>query len=298
MLKLRHELNRRRDWLIQFDHFLQTIVAHEDQSLMSLYADQPLPHQATESLRSVIADGSRQLSEYLFDLLDLQQEEPHEIRLLLISDDAEPLRQLTHAYWTIASEMGVKGELWQFLPTGLRRESFPEEEWTLDRLKWEQVSLTSDRSLPETWQVIPRQPSNDGPPKPLLLRQRVADPKRFLSNSLSGVLGLMCDFNGSRVFNRFVREDGQHRFHFAQEKQSCSVFTGLPTVAAYLPPFGIDRRSAVSLTNRCRDYDYSRTRMTDSLLTAPVVLLPGNLSVHLGPLLLQRHQQVAEALIE
>ena len=46
------------------------------------------------------------------------------------------------------------------------------------------------------------------PAAPLLLRQRVADPARFLAGELTGALGLLFEFSGPRVGARFAGEEG------------------------------------------------------------------------------------------
>lgn len=119
----------------------------------------------------------------------------------------------------------------------------------------------------------------------MLLRREVPEPQKFLANSLDGVFGLFLELKGDRVFNRFVRDEGVHRFHFANRKPDVHVFTGLPTIDLYLPPFGIERRGAVVLADRCRDYEYTRSRMTDAFLAESTELLEGNLPYDLGPFL-------------
>lgn len=298
ILRMRHELQRQREWMVQFDRFVEDIVSHEDRSLMALYADEANPLAEARDLRSIIMEGNQRLSEQLMDLLDLETLEPDGIRILLVADGCTSLQQLAQAYLRIALEMHVGIQLWQYVSTGTKREVLQPEDWTLEKLKWEEMPKSADQKTPETWQLTAKNRDTEGSAKSLLLRQRVNEPKKFLSDALDGVFGLFFEMTGPRVFNRFVREDGQHRFQFSTEKQECSVFTALPTIDKYLPPFGIERRGAISLPNRCRDYDYSRKRMTDAILAETVDLIEGNLSIDLGPLLIRRHRKIAEALIE
>ncbi|HQX48536.1 MAG TPA: AAA family ATPase [Planctomycetaceae bacterium] len=298
MLKVRHELNRQREWMLHFDQFMDEVVTHEDQSLMALYADEAPPLQAAREMRQFVVHGNQQLSDQLLHLLELQTEHPDEIRLLLVSDDSTALRHLAQAYFQIATDMDAIVVLWQFLSPGLKRESILEDDWTLDKLKWEECPQTPNKPQAETWRLIAKQPAPGGPAKPLLLRQRVNDSQNFLSDSLDGVFGLMFDLSGAHVHHRFALEDGQHRFHLANKKPDCHVFTNLPTVDKYLPPFGIERRGSNTLTDRCRDYDYGRQRMTDMLLAETTALQEGNLGTDLGTLLIRRHRKIAERLIE
>ena len=298
ILKQRHELDRRRDWMMKFEQFLSQIIAQEDLALMSFYAEDRPEMPESNTLRKAVAKGVADFSEQLLDLLDLQTEQPDVIRMLLVADDAGALKQLAFAYWTIAANMGATGDLWVYVSTGLKREPIPDEEWTLEKLKWDEMPRSKDPGQPETWQLIQRQSVSDGTPRPWLLRQRPADARSFLNDSLDGVLGLYLEFRGPRVFQRFAQEDGLHRFTFSQSKQACGVFTNLPEPDAFLPASGIERKGAILPTTRCRDYDYPRMRIVDPLIAEPAVLYEASLRRSLESVLLRRHQQMAERMIE
>jgi hypothetical protein len=194
--------------------------------------------------------------------------------------------------------MGAAGDLWIYTSTGLKREPIPDEEWTLEKLKWDEMLRSKDSSQPETWQLIHRQSLSEGTPRPWLLRQRPMDARKFLNESLDGVLGLYFEFRGSRVFQRFVHEDGLHRFTYSQSKQACGVFTNLPEPDAFLPASGIERKGAILPTTRCRDYDYPRMRIVDPLIAEPPVLYEVSLTRTLEAVMLRRHQEMAERMIE
>ena len=298
VLKQRHELDRRREWMMKFEQFLNQIIAQEDLALMSFYAEDRPEMPESDALRRSVAKGVTDFSEQLLDLLDLQTEQPDVIRMLLIADDAGALKQLALAYWTIAANMGAVGDLWVYVSTGLKREPIPEEEWTLEKLKWDEMPRSKDSNQPETWQLIQRQSVSDGTSRPWLLRQRPADARKFLNDSLDGVLGLYLEFRGPRVFQRFVHEDGLHRFTFSQSKQACGVLTNVPKPDAFLPASGIERKGAILPTTRCRDYDYPRMRITDPMISEPPVLYEASLTRTLESVLLRRHQETAERMIE
>jgi hypothetical protein len=112
------------------------------------------------------------------------------------------------------------------------------------------------------------------------------------------VLGLYLEFRGPRVFQRFVHEDGLHRFTFSQSKQTCGVLTNVPKPDAFLPASGIERKGAILPTTRCRDYDYPRMRIIDPLIAEPPVLYEASLTRTLEAVMLRRHQEMAERMIE
>lgn len=298
VLKQRHELDHRRTWMMKFEQFLSEIVAHEDLALMSFYAENRPEMPENDTLRKAVMKGIADFSEQLLDLLDLQTEQPGVIRMLLVADDAGALKQLALAYWTIATNMGAAGDLWVYVSTGLKREPIPDEEWTLEKLQWDEMPRSKDPNQPETWQLIQRQSVSDGTVRPWLLRQRPSDARKFLNDSLDGVLGLYLEFRGPRVFQRFVHEDGLHRFTYSQSKQACGVFTNVPEPNTFLPASGIERKGAVLPTTRCRDYDYPRTRIVDPLIDESPVLYEASLRRSLESVLLCRHQQMAERMIE
>jgi len=298
MLLLRNELNVRRDWMRDYDQFLSEIIWHEDAALMALYADVKQQMNSSENLRDIIVEGNHQFSERLLDLLDLQTERPQEIRLLLIAEESIALKQLGLAYLKIASEMNAVINVWSFHPPGTKRETLPDEQWSLEHLKWAEVTQPTGKHQPETWQLVVRESATDGTTKPLLLRQRVLDPKKFFDGDLDGVFGCFFEISAPRVYHRFVREDGQHRFWFTEKQPECCVFTGLSAIDQYMPPQGIDRRGSVTLPTRCRDYDYTRAKMTDMLSGETTVLHDGYLNIALGQLLLRRHLATAEGMID
>jgi ATP-dependent Clp protease ATP-binding subunit ClpC len=302
MLLSRHELNQRRDWLTRFEQFLTEIVGYEDAALMALYAEYAEKMISSHEMRNFIGKGKEEFAEQLLDLLDLQTEKSDEIRLLLIADDSAALKQLAFAYWSIASEMNAVINVWVFRSPGSKRESLPEDLWNPETLKWDQLPQIPGSRQSETWQLVFRQPATDGTAKPLLLRQRVTDPKRQFNGDIEGdvegVLGCFLEILGSRTYHRFVREDGLHRFRLTEKIQECSVYTNLVAVDNYLPPQGIDRRGIVTHATKCRDYDYAKMKITDAALDEPIALSDGKLSRSLSTLLLRRHMTAAEAMIE
>ena len=124
------------------------------------------------------------------------------------------------------------------------------------------------------------------------------DAREYLKDKLDGVLGLYLEFLGSRVFQRFVHEDGLHRFTYSQSKQACGVFTNVLEPDAFLPASGIERKGAILPTTRCRDYDYPRMRIIDPQIPEPPVLYEASLRRSLEAVLLRRHQEMAERMIE
>ncbi|MDA1232785.1 MAG: AAA family ATPase, partial [Planctomycetota bacterium] len=298
MLLMRHELSQRRDWQMSFDQLLDEIVFHEDTALMALYAENPQPMTSTQELRKLIFDGNQRFSEQLLDLLDLQAATPDQMRLLILADDAAALKQLAQAYCRIATKLAAKTTMWTYLPSGTKRETLAEEEWSLDHLKWDELPQTANKNRPETWQLVAKQPASDGTVKPHLLRQRISEPKDFFTSDVDGVLGCFIEFNGPRVFHRFVCEEGQHRFRYTAKTQECCVCTDLAAISHYLPPQGLERRGSVTLPTRCRDYDYGRFRIIDSLIAEPGMMLDGDFGTELDALLLRRHVSIAEAMIE
>jgi hypothetical protein len=250
-----------------------------------------------DELRDVLCQAAHDWREQLFDLLDLLRDEPARIRLSLIADDADMLRQLAHAYHAVAVEDAAGCVLWKFLPPPGKREAIADRDWTLQKLRWELLDPPPKPPRGETWQLRARPGVAGLPMAPLLLRERVSDPARFLAGELGGVLGLVFEFSGPRVGARFAGEDGLHRFVFTQKKAECVVRTALPPVDEYLPPLGIERRGAVTAPNKCREYDFVKQVLIDAVLPKPLNFAPQRLVDGVRSCLEQRHEWAAGQLL-
>ena len=150
------------------------------------------------------------------------------LQSIVDKEDAAAMQQLAHAYFRIAQDSKASIRLWQFVSSGTRRTAFLEEQWTLEKLQWKEIPQPPRSSEPATWQLIEKLEAAKNDPVPMLLRREVPEPQKFLANSLDGVFGLFLELKGERVFNRFVRDEGVHRFHFANRKPDVHVFTGFP----------------------------------------------------------------------
>jgi hypothetical protein len=319
-LTQRRELDLRRAWLRRLDELYGELVSREDGALLALHgtvgrALLPVASASTgsadghecpsyseaptkDALRDILRQAAQDLREQLFDLLDLLRDEPTRIRVALIADDAGTLRHLAGAYHAVAVEGPASCTLWQYLPPPGKREPIADRDWTLEKLRWELVDPPPKPPRSETWHLKAK-PHLDGlPTTPLLLRERVSDPVRFLAGELAGVLGLVFELSGPRIFARFVGEDGLHRFVFTDRKSDCVVQTALPPVGDHLPPFGIERRGGVAAPSKCRDYDFVKQLLTDAALPKPLNLAPHRLVDGVRACIEQRHQRAAEQLLD
>jgi hypothetical protein len=262
-------------------------------------SDSPADVEAAKAdLRGVVRRAGHDLREQLFDLLDLLRDDPTRIRLSLIADDAETLRALAAAYQGTAAEESIGCALWQFLPAPGKREPIAERDWTPGKLRWDPLDPPPKPLRGETWQLRAKSGLSGLPAAPLLLRQRVADPARFLAGELTGVLGLLFEFSGPRVGARFAGEEGLHRFVFAQRKTACAVRTALPPLDEHLPPWGLERRGAVTMASKCRDYDFVKQVLVDAVLPKPVNFAPQRLGDGVRTCIDQRHRWTAEQLLD
>ena len=132
---------------------------------------------------------------------------------------------------------------------------------------------------------------------PLLLRQRVVNEQDFFRQSWDGVLGLLLEIDGPRVFQRFSGEAGLHRFVLAQTKPQCVVETALPKLTEWLPPFGIGRKGALQHSSKCREYDNVKNVVADAVIAKPQWFALDRLSQTIASLMEARHVRAAEALI-
>ena len=155
---------------------------------------------------------------------------------------------------------------------------------------------SNDSGLGETWGLVKKQADGSGNGQPLLLRRKVTDTQSFFRVFPEGVLALYCELRFPGVFHRFSGEEGAHGFQWAEQKEEVLVFTGLPEVEGYRPPHSIRTRGATQVKRRRRDYNDSA--VVDHVLDKTVPLVRLGFVTALNELLLQRHHQLAEALIE
>lgn len=297
-LQLRQELERLRLWLGRCDACLASISGREEQELLTLYGGSAAP-DAVRSLREFLHREQLEFEALLMDLLELETAARAEIRMLLVSDDASALQLLTRSFLEIAAGLAARVAVWEYLPAGVKRTNLPADQWSLKTLRWTPVPAARGSSGDDKWQLQLKDTARASDNAPLLLRRRVADGRPLTDPSTAGVPGRFLEIRGPRVFNRFVREEGVHRFDFGQGKVDVQVFTGLPEIDQYLPPAGILRPGAVLLTDRCRDYDFSRERIVDRWLAETVTVPSTNdLPAVLSTLLARRHRQLAEQLLD
>lgn len=93
-------------------------------------------------------------------------------------------------------------------------------------------------------------------------------------------------------------EEGVHRFQQNARDEEVLVFTGLPEVDSYRPPSSILKRGATQMADRLRDYNEAAKTVVDYSVDKTVPLVRMGLATALSELLLWRHQQLAEMLIE
>lgn len=292
-----HRLAARRDLLTRLDAECASMSSQEDVALLALYSERGAA-ALDDRLKSIVTDAGIRLREVLFDLFDLDQEEPDRLRMSLFADDNEVLRRLAEAYRTVAAGMQANFTIWHLLPSTVKREEVREEDWSLANWKWEQIAPPANEPRRETWQFVPKQSPGEARPAPLLLRQRIGDTEEFLKHAPDGALGLLVELSGPRVFARFVGETGLHKFEFNQSKPQCVVETSLPKFAEYLPPFGCERRPPLTTSGKRREYDYVKGLIIDPTAGKPLPLGPHNLAANIAQLTELQHIRAAESLIQ
>lgn len=292
-----HRLAARRDLLARLDVECASMSSQEDAALLALYSERGAA-ALDDRLKSIVTDAGTRLREVLFDLFDLDQEEPDRLRMSLFADDNEVLRRLAEAYRTVAAGMQANFTIWHLLPSTVKRDAVREEDWSLENWKWEQIDPPSNEPRRETWQFVPKQSPGEARPAPLLLRQRIGDTEEFLKHAPDGALGLLVELSGPRVFARFVGESGLHKFEFNQSKPQCVVETSLPKFAEYLPPFGCERRPPLTTSGKRREYDYVKGLIIDSTVGKSFPLGPHNLAANIAQLTELQHIRAAESLIQ
>jgi len=303
----RQELERQRKWLAGCHACLTTITQREDQELLSLYGNTATA-DAGPQLRAFIHSEEQNFTTLAMDLLEQQTEAPDRIRLLLLSDDTRMLHLLAQSYLAAATKLAATIDVWEYLPSGVKRMHLTESEWCLQTLEWSLLPAVRGTTADETWQLL-RKGARSSEAGPVLLRRRwKLDPlsrQPAPGSGSAGCLGLFLDLRGPQVWNRFVREEGVHRFSVVQGKQEkpgkldVQVFTGLAEVDQYLPPAGITRPGNVLLSDRCRDYDFLRERIVDHWLDETFGACSEEvLPAVLCDLLTRRHRRLAEKLMD
>jgi len=230
-------------------------------------------------------------------LQDLTLTEPKRIRLSLLADDNEILKRMAVAYCEAAVAMPANVVLWQLLPSGAKRVTIADADWSPEKLTWEQTRQPAEPLKSETWQLRLKSQPGAVAPTSLLFRQRVPDWQKFLCGDLTGVVGLLMEIDGPRVFQRFVGESGLHRFVLAQSKPQCVVETALPKLSQFLPPVNIGRKGALPHSSKCRDYDNVKNVVIDTAAPKPQWFALDRLSNTIAQLMKDRHTRAAEALI-
>lgn len=319
-----HRLSERRTMLARLSELFDSLTQHEDEALLSLYGTGERPQlrsrlgprdqlsatstsiEQTESVaRSAIVSRSKtvtlnaalSLRDLLLDLQELSLTEPNRIRLSLLADDNDILRRVAEAYCDAAAAMSANVTLWQLLPSSGKRINLAEADWTLEKLTWEQARQPAEPLKTETWQLRLKTQLGEAIPTPLLMRQRILNAHDFVSRELTGVLGLMLEIDGPRVFHRFAGEAGLHRFHLAQSKPQCVIETALPKLMEWLPPFGIGRKGSLPHSSKCREYDNVKNIVVDSVVQKPQWFTLGRLAATVAEMMEIKHIRAAEALI-
>lgn len=287
---------------------MTTIAQREDQELLALYGNTAAA-DAGPLLREFIHSEEQDFATLAMDLLEQETEAPGRIRLLLLADDTRMLHLLARGYIAAATKLAATVDVWEYLPSGAKRVQLSEAEWSLQTLEWSLLPAVRGTTADDTWQLLKKGAARSSEAGPVLLRRRwKLDPlsrQPAPGSGSAGCLGLFLDLRGPQVWNRFVREEGVHRFSVVQGKREkagkldVQVFTGLADVDQYLPPAGIIRPGNVVLSDRCRDYDFLRERVVDHWLDeSPGACSEEVLHLILCDLLARRHRRLAEKLMD
>ncbi|MFM9963219.1 MAG: AAA family ATPase [Planctomycetaceae bacterium] len=306
-MQQRHRLSQRRAMLSRLSELFDSLTQREDEALLALYGTGESSRHIPCAVSPATTDGTwnvpatalatTALRDLLLDLHDLSLAEPNRIRLLLLADDNDILRRLAAAYCDAAVSISANATVWQLLPSSGKRINLAESDWSLDKLIWEQARHPAEPLKTETWQLRMKSSPGEAVPTPLLLRQRILDGRDFLHRELTGVLGLVLEIDGPRVFHRFVGETGLHKFVLAQSKPQCVVETALPKLTQWLPPFGIGRKGSLQHSSKCREYDNIKNSVLDPAVEKPQWFTLDRMATTIAELMETKHVRAAEALI-
>jgi len=316
---LRREMEPLQNLLESLRQLREGVAAREDRELMTYYSAATPPVE-DPTLQSFVAEGQHELNRLLMQLLDEQSQAPNRLGMLLVQDGREALRQLAEAYallatnWYQASAAGTDWEaeapvrIWAYFPAAIDRAKGGPADGSSNRLSWRLLEEpaqnqstpveSNDSRLGETWGLVEIQIDGSVTGQPLLLRRPVIGTREFFLAMPEGLLALYCELRFPGVFHRFSGEEGVHGFQWEGEKEEVLVFTGLPEVEGYRPPLSIRTRGATQLKIRRRDYGESAKTVVDHELHKTVPLVRMGLATALNELLLRRHHQLAEAVIE
>ncbi len=311
-----HRLSERRAMLARLSELFDSLTQQEDAALLSLYGtgERSRVSEIAPTLSGVaLATGASEstvsgelpaasavpltLRDLLLDLHDLSLTEPNRIRISLLADDNDILRRMAEAYCDAAAAISANVTMWQLLPSSGKRINLAEGDWSLDKLTWEQARQPAEPLKTETWQLRLKTQPGEAIPTPLLLRQRILNAHDFVSRELAGVLGLVLEIDGPRVFHRFAGEAGLHRFLLAQSKPQCVIETALPKLIEWLPPFGVGRKGSLQHSSKCREYDNVKNIVVDSAVVKPQWFALDRLVATVAELMETKHIRTAEALI-
>jgi len=317
--ELRRELERLQTLLESLSQLRDRVKAREDRELLQYYAAE-IPPVDDPSLQALVVESQHALNQGLMRLLDERSPAPHRLGLLLVSDGHQSLRQLAEAYALLATDWhqaaGSGGDreaeppvrIWAYLPAPIDRAKAQSADWASERLAWRLLEEAmpedlagrgeSASGLGEVWGLVEKPAAGPLAGPPLLLRRPVTDRREFFQDFPEGVLALYCELRFPGVFHRMSGEEGVHRFQQNARDEEVLVFTGLPEVDSYRPPSTILKRGATQLADRVRDYNEAAKTVVDYSVDKTVPLVRMGLTTALTELLLWRHQQLAEMLIE
>ena len=293
----RSERERIGLWLGSCEQLLGQITASETEMLVLLHGSGPVSQESVVAARTLIAESRQKTTQLLLNLLDLQTADSGCVRILLVSDDASAMQLLASAYAYTAGLLSASIEAWRFHPCGSRRGDISDEDWTLPRLLWRNISVNKP-GQPETWELCMRRNVDGDSGPPLLQRQRFPNRLELTEEGLEGVLGVYLELRAPGIFNRLCREEGIHRFQLHGRKVDVQVLTRLPSIQEYLPPRAMTRRRPVLTQTRCRDYQLDQQRVIDREIPEAIDCREGRLPEVLSQLLLRRQLQAAQALID
>jgi ATP-dependent Clp protease ATP-binding subunit ClpA len=124
-----------------------------------------------------------------------------------------------------------------------------------------------------------------GAPTPLLVRESVAEPGKYLADADAEVVGLALRFTGKAAYPMFASEEGLHRLEAGQQVGRCLVEVGTDDLDGYTPPQGVTRRGSLDRRDLRRTYDRRQNQIEDSLAKKPLPWFGRDIGPALGDIL-------------
>jgi DNA polymerase III delta prime subunit len=234
-------LSRLRRLLGELDKLAASVVALEDETLLSIYTGSQPAGDCGDDLATL----AEQWRELLFDVYAQRYLAAERVLVVVYGENQPQTRGLAHAYFSLARSRGVRCEL------HVLKTHDPERDFNKPGVR----QLRSTVEQP------------DGTRRETVIDALRTEVQQFDWHAdETGAIGLALALNGRLAYPLFEPERGLHVFRYAAQTHKCLVDIGDDRLDQYAPPSGIDRRGAIGAQPLRRSYDMVQETAADERL--------------------------------